>query len=106
MCGALNAIAPNAAFIPSGSSFFCFTDYARGSIRLACLMKLHVIWVFTHDSIGLGEVGPTHQAIEHLTAVRAIPNMTLFPPGDPNESRQAWRAPNLPQEGHTLRVLS
>ena len=55
MCGALNGIAHSGAFIPYGSSFFCFTDYARGSIRLACLMKLHVIWVFTHDSIGLGE---------------------------------------------------
>ncbi len=106
MCGALNGIAHNGAFIPYGSSFFCFTDYARGSIRLACLMKLHVIWVFTHDSIGLGEDGPTHQPVEHLTAVRAIPNITVIRPGDANEAREAWRAAMLHKNGPTMLVLS
>jgi transketolase len=106
MCGALNGIAHNGAFIPYGSSFFCFTDYARGSIRLSCLMKLHVIWVFTHDSIGLGEDGPTHQPVEHLTAIRAIPNMTLIRPGDANEAREAWRAAMLHKDGPTMMVLS
>ena len=106
MCGALNGIGQNGAFIPYGSSFFCFTDYARGSIRLACLMKLQVIWVFTHDSIGLGEDGPTHQPVEHLTAIRAIPNVTLIRPGDANEAREAWRAAILHKDGPTMLVLS
>ena len=106
MCGALNGIAHTGAFVPYGSSFFCFTDYARGSIRLACLMKLHVIWVFTHDSIGLGEDGPTHQPIEHLTAIRAIPNITVIRPGDANEAREAWRAAMLHKDGPTMMVLS
>jgi transketolase len=69
-------------------------------------MKLHVIWVFTHDSIGLGEDGPTHQPVEHLTAVRAIPNMTLIRPGDANEAREAWRAAILHKDGPTMMVLS
>ncbi len=106
MCGILNGIAHNGGFIPYGSSFFCFTDYARGSIRLSCLMKLHVIWVFTHDSIGLGEDGPTHQPIEHLTSIRAIPNITVIRPGDANEAREAWRAAMLHKNGPTMLVLS
>ncbi|HVN29594.1 MAG TPA: transketolase [Candidatus Binataceae bacterium] len=106
MCAALNGIAHNGAFIPYGSSFFCFTDYARGSIRLGCLMKTHVIWIFTHDSIGLGEDGPTHQGVEHLTALRAIPNITVIRPGDANEAREAWRAAILHRDGPTMMVLS
>jgi len=106
MCAALNGIAHSGAFIPYGSSFFCFTDYARGAIRLSCLMKLQVIWVFTHDSIGLGEDGPTHQAVEHLTALRAIPNITVIRPGDANEAREAWRAAILHRDGPTMMVLS
>ena len=106
MCAALNGMAHNGAFIPYGSSFFCFTDYARGAIRLGCLMKVQVIWVFTHDSIGLGEDGPTHQGVEHLSALRAIPNMTLIRPGDANEAREAWRAAILHRDGPTMMVLS
>lgn len=106
MCAALNGISHNGAFIPYGSSFFCFTDYARGAIRLACLMKAHVIWVFTHDSIGLGEDGPTHQGVEQLTALRAIPNITVIRPGDANEAREAWRAAILHRDGPTMMVLS
>lgn len=106
MCGALNGIAHSGGFIPFGSSFFCFTDYARGSIRLACLMGLHVVYVFTHDSIGLGEDGPTHQAVEHLTAVRAIPNLTVIRPGDANEAAEAWRLAMLRKNGPTMLVLS
>jgi transketolase len=105
MCAALNGIAHSGTFIPYGSGFFCFTDYGRGSIRLACLMKLQVIWIFTHDSIGLGEDGPTHQAVEHLTALRAIPNITVIRPGDANEAREAWRAAILHREGPTMMVL-
>jgi transketolase len=106
MCGALNGIAHNGGFIPYGSGFFCFTDYARGSIRLACLMGLQVIWVFTHDSIGLGEDGPTHQPVEHLTGLRAIPGITVVRPGDANEAAEAWRAAIMHRKGPTMMVLS
>ena len=78
-------------FIPCGSSFLIFTDYCRASIRLACLMRLHIIYIFTHDSIGLGEDGPTHQPVEHLTASRAMPNLTVIGPADANEAVEAWR---------------
>ena len=92
MCAILNGIALHGGFIPYGSSFMCFTDYRRPSIRLAALMELQVIFVFTHDSIGVGEDGPTHQPIEHLSALRAIPNLTVIRPGDANEAVEAWRA--------------
>ena len=74
-CGsACNGIAVHGGFIPSGASFFCFTDYCRPSLRIAALMKIRVTHVFTHDSIGLGEDGPTHQPGEHLASLRAMPN--------------------------------
>ncbi len=76
---------------PFGSTFFVFTDYLRPSMRLSALMHLPVIYIFTHDSIGLGEDGPTHQPIEHLAAARAIPNLLLIRPGDANEATEAWR---------------
>lgn len=91
MCSILNGIALHGPFIPYGSSFMVFTDYARPAIRLAALMKVHVIFVFTHDSIGVGEDGPTHEPIEHLTSLRAIPNMTVIRPGDANEAAEMWR---------------
>jgi transketolase len=106
MCAILNGIALFGGFIPFGSSFMCFTDYCRPSIRLAALMGVQVIFVFTHDSIGLGEDGPTHQPIEHFSSLRAIPNLTLIRPGDANEAAEAWRAAILHRHGPTMLALS
>ncbi|MFZ0889305.1 MAG: transketolase [Candidatus Binataceae bacterium] len=106
MCSILNGIALHGGFIPFGSSFLVFTDYCRAAIRLAALMRLHVIYVFTHDSIGQGEDGPTHQPIEHLTALRAIPNLTLVRPGDAAEDAEAWRVAMTHRGGPILMALS
>jgi transketolase len=106
MSSALNGIALHGPFIPYGSSFLVFTDYARPAIRLAALMKLHVIFVFTHDSIFLGEDGPTHQAVEHLTALRAIPNLTVIRPADANEAAEAWRFAMTHKGGPLLLALT
>ena len=76
---------------PYGSTFLQFADYMRGAIRLSALTGLPVAWVFTHDSVGLGEDGPTHQPVEHLAALRAIPGLTVIRPGDANETAAAWR---------------
>ena len=81
MSAACNGISVHGGFIPSGSSFLCFTDYARPALRIAALMKIRVVHVFTHDSIGLGEDGPTHQPVEHLASLRAMPNMYTVAPG-------------------------
>jgi transketolase len=91
MGAALNGMAAHGGIIPLGSTFLIFSDYMRPSIRLAALMELGVIYVFTHDSIGLGEDGPTHQPIEHLAALRAIPRLVVIRPGDANETAVAWR---------------
>jgi transketolase len=106
MCSILNGIAVHGGFIPYGSSFFVFTDYCRPSIRLAALMGLHVVYVFTHDSIGLGEDGPTHQPVEHLAALRAIPNLTLIRPADANEAAEAWRVAMTHKHGPVMLALS
>ncbi|MHB8380893.1 MAG: transketolase [Candidatus Binataceae bacterium] len=106
MCAILNGIALHGGFISYGSSFFVFTDYCRASIRLAALMGIHVVFVFTHDSIGVGEDGPTHQPIEQLTAMRAIPNLVVIRPGDANEAAESWRAAMQHQGGPVLLVLS
>jgi len=87
----LNGMALHGGLIPYGGTFLVFSDYMRPSIRLAALMGLHVIYIFTHDSIGLGEDGPTHQPIEQLSALRTIPNLTVIRPCDANETAQAWR---------------
>jgi transketolase len=105
MCAILNGIALHGGFIPYGSSFLIFTDYCRPSLRLAALMGVHVIYVFTHDSIGLGEDGPTHQAIEQLSGLRAIPNFTVIRPGDANEAAEAWRAAMMHRGGPVLLAL-
>jgi transketolase len=105
MCSILNGIALF-GLVPIGSSFMIFTDYCRPSIRLAALMGLHVIYIFTHDSIGLGEDGPTHQPIEHLTALRAIPNLTLIRPADANEAVEAWRVAMTHRDGPVMLALS
>ncbi len=76
---------------PYGATFFVFTDYMRPSIRLAAMMGLPVFYIFTHDSIGVGEDGPTHQPIEHLAALRAIPNLLVIRPADANEVAEAYK---------------
>ena len=91
MCAAVNGIAAHGGLIPFGSTFFVFSDYARPAIRLAALMKVHALFIFTHDSIALGEDGPTHQPIEHLMSLRAVPGLTDFRPADANETVAAWR---------------
>jgi transketolase len=91
MGGILNGMALHGGFIPYGATFLVFSDYMRPSIRLAALMGAHVIYVFTHDSIGLGEDGPTHQPIEHAAALRAIPNLTVIRPADATETVEAWK---------------
>jgi transketolase len=91
MGGILNGMALHGGLIPYGATFLIFSDYMRPAIRLAALTQLKVIYVFTHDSIGLGEDGPTHQPIEHLAALRAIPDFTVIRPCDANETAEAWR---------------
>lgn len=91
MASILNGLSVPHGMIPFGATFLTFSDYMRPSIRLACLMKAHVVYVFTHDSIGLGEDGPTHQPVEHLAALRAIPGLTVIRPCDANETSEAWR---------------
>jgi transketolase len=90
MGGIANGIAYHAGFIPYCATFLTFSDYMRGSVRLAALSGLHVIYVWTHDSVGLGEDGPTHQPVEHYAALRAIPNLWFVRPGDANEAAAAW----------------
>jgi transketolase len=105
MAAALNGMAAHGGLIPFGATFFTFSDYLRPSLRLAALMGLHVIYVFTHDSIALGEDGPTHQPIEHLAALRAIPNLLVIRPGDANETIVAWQVA-LESHGPVALILS
>jgi transketolase len=106
MGAALNGIALHRGFIPFGGTFLIFSDYMRPSIRVAALTHLKPIYVFTHDSIGLGEDGPTHQPIEQLATLRAIPNMTVIRPSDPTEVVEAWRAAILHERGPVALVLT
>jgi transketolase len=91
MCAAVNGMAVHGGLAPFGSTFFVFSDYCKPALRLAAIMKSHSLFVFTHDSIGLGEDGPTHQPIEHLTMLRAVPFLTDFRPADANETAACWR---------------
>jgi transketolase len=91
MCAAVNGMAAHGGLIPFGSTFFVFSDYAKPALRIASLMEVQSLFVFTHDSIGVGEDGPTHEPIEHLMALRAVPHITDFRPGDANETAAAWR---------------
>jgi len=91
MCGIMNGIALHSNFIPYGGTFLIFSDYCKPSIRLAAMMKQRVIYVFTHDSIGLGEDGPTHQPVEQLTSLRSIPNLNVFRPSDTIETYECWQ---------------
>ena len=90
MCGIMNGLALHSKFIPYGGTFLIFSDYCKPSIRLAAIMKQRVIYVMTHDSIGLGEDGPTHQPIEQLSGLRAIPNLNVFRPADRMETIECW----------------
>jgi transketolase len=107
MGGAVNGMAGHGGILrPYGSTFGQFSDYMRGSVRLSALMDLEVAWVYTHDSIGLGEDGPTHQPVEHYAALRAIPGMHLFRPADANETSHAWRYVLEELEGPAAFMLS
>ena len=106
MGAALNGMALHGGLYPYGATFLIFSDYMRPAIRLACLMGQHVLYVFTHDSIGLGEDGPTHQPIETLATLRAIPNMTTIRPGDANETAGAWRTALIHRDGPVALVLT
>ncbi len=91
MCAAVNGMAAHGGLIPFGSTFFVFSDYAKPALRIGAIMGVHSLYIFTHDSIGVGEDGPTHEPIEHLMALRAVPFMTDFRPADANETAAAWR---------------
>ena len=102
----MNGMALHGGVIPYGGTFLVFSDYMRPAIRLAALMGQRVLYVFTHDSIGLGEDGPTHQPVEHLTALRCIPNLTVIRPADAGETAEAWRAALLRTSGPVALVLT
>lgn len=106
MGGILNGMALHGGFIPYGATFLIFSDYMRPTLRLAAMSKLHVIYVFTHDSIALGEDGPTHQPVEQLLGLRAIPNFLLFRPADANETAAAWRVAITHGHGPVALVLT
>jgi transketolase len=102
----LNGMARHGGLIPYGATFLIFSDYMRPAIRLAALMRIRVIYVFTHDSVGLGEDGPTHQPIEHLAALRAIPNLHVFRPADANETAATWKMAIERTEGPSMIALT
>jgi transketolase len=102
----LNGLTLHGGIIPFGATFLIFSDYMRPPIRLAALMNIPTIFVFTHDSIALGEDGPTHQPIEQLIALRAIPNMTVIRPADANETREAWIYALTNRKGPVILVLT
>jgi transketolase len=106
MAAAMNGIFLHGGFAPSGATFLCFTDYARPAMRLAALMGTGVVYIMTHDSIGLGEDGPTHQPVEHLAALRAIPNMRVFRPCDAVEVAECWELALNRTNGPTVLVLT
>ena len=106
MAAAMNGIALHGGAIPYGGTFLVFTDYCRPSIRLSALMRQRVVYVMTHDSIGLGEDGPTHQPVEHLAALRAIPNLLVFRPGDAVETAEAWQCALAAEESPSILALS
>ncbi len=91
MCAAVNGMAAHGGLIPFGSTFFVFSDYAKPALRIGAIMGVHALYIFTHDSIGVGEDGPTHEPVEHLMALRAVPFMTDFRPADANETAAVWR---------------
>jgi transketolase len=106
MCAVMSGITLHGGFIPYGGTFLVFSDYARNALRMAALMKIRVVYVFTHDSIGLGEDGPTHQPVEHAASLRLIPNMDLWRPCDTVETAVAWGAALERRHGPTALLLS
>jgi transketolase len=102
----LNGLCAHGGLRPFGATFLVFSDYMRPAIRMAALMRLPVLFVFTHDSIGLGEDGPTHQPVEHLTSLRAVPGLVVLRPADPNETAAAWEVALSRQDGPTALVLT
>jgi transketolase len=106
MAAAMNGLSTHGGFAPAGGTFLCFTDYARPSMRIAALSHTPVVYIMTHDSIGLGEDGPTHQPVEHLAALRAMPNMRLFRPADAVETAECWQLALENLTGPTVLALS
>src|SRR5215813_4530086 len=106
MGATMTGMALNGGLIPYGGTFLTFSDYMRPSIRLACLSEVQVIYVFTHDSVGLGEDGPTHQSVEHLAALRTIPHLFVIRPADVHEVREAWRLAILRRHAPTVIALT
>jgi transketolase len=106
MAAIMNGVALHGGFIPYGGTFLTFSDYSRNALRMAALMKRRVIHVFTHDSIGLGEDGPTHQAVEHTSSLRIMPNMDVWRPGDATETAVAWVAAVERKDGPTSLILT
>jgi transketolase len=106
MCAVANGVALHGGFLPFVGTFLVFSDYARNALRMAALMKQRVVFVFTHDSIGLGEDGPTHQAVEHVASLRLIPNMDVWRPADTAETLVAWAAAIERADGPTSLALS
>ena len=106
MAAIMNGLALHGGFIPFGGTFLTFSDYSRNAIRMAALMKLRVIHVLTHDSIGLGEDGPTHQAVEHVSSLRLIPNLEVWRPCDTVETAVAWKLALERRDGPTTLILS
>ena len=105
MMAAVNGIAAHSGLIPFGSTFFTFSDYCRNAIRMGALQSSHSLYIFTHDSIGLGSDGPTHQPIEQLMSLRAIPQLTDFRPADANETAACWKL-MLERKSASVLVLS
>jgi len=106
MSAIMNGIALHGGFIPYGGTFLTFSDYSRNALRMASLMKIRTIFVFSHDSIGLGEDGPTHQSIEHVSSLRLIPHMTIWRPCDTTETAVAWEQAIRHKNGPTCLILS
>jgi len=106
MCAIMNGMALHGGFIPYGGTFFVFTDYCRPAIRMAALMKQRVIYVMTHDSIGLGEDGPTHQPVEHLASLRAMPNLYVYRPADATETAECWQLSLEKADAPSMLVLT
>jgi transketolase len=107
MGSAVNGLSLHGGIVrPYGATFLVFSDYMRPAVRLSALMGLPVVWVYTHDSVGLGEDGPTHQPIEHYAALRAIPGLTVIRPCDANETVQAWRTAVEPGRGPVCLLLT
>ncbi len=104
MCGIMNGLSLHSKFIPYGGTFLIFSDYCKPAIRLSALMKLNVVYVMTHDSIGLGEDGPTHQPVEQLTGLRSIPNLNVFRPADTTETIECWEL--ALKNSHTPSILA